>query len=260
MKKQGLFALVLSLMLALSACGTPSSNTPSKSDSGDKSSISIPDNTPSKDSSNSKSNVTADFLKTITAETAEAKGVCGADLTWYYQDGVLVIKGTGEMTNFYYSYDETNMPWVDYQDKIGWVIIQEGVTSIGAYSFAKCVALTKIELPETIETIGSGAFERCNRLPNIKLPDSLTYIGEKTFNLCTKFEDIVIPKSVTYIGEGAFWDTTLKSLTFLGDAPEIPPTSLGETVTLGEPETIYYCGSGFDEWVANYPNVNWVKQ
>lgn len=83
----------------------------------------------------------------------------------------------------------------------------------------------------------SHLLERCNRLPNIKLPDSLTYIGE-----------------------GAFWDTTLKSLTFLGDVPEIPPTSLGEAVTLGEPETIYYCGSGFDEWVASYPNVNWVKQ
>ena len=33
------------------------------------------------------------LLETITAETAEYKGVCGVDLTWYYKDNVLVIKG-----------------------------------------------------------------------------------------------------------------------------------------------------------------------
>lgn len=74
------------------------------------------------DNSQQSGNEVENLMKT-TVESPETSGVCGADLTWYYQNGVLVIKGTGAMTE--YSSGE-DMPWYDLREKIGWVIIDEG--------------------------------------------------------------------------------------------------------------------------------------
>ncbi len=228
MKRQGLFALTLSIMLILSACGTPSSNTPSNTGSDDKPSSTVSDNTLSNNTPASGNSVTDDFLKTITAETAEAKGVCGADLTWYYQDGVLVIKGTGEMTD-YTSYNKS--PWCELE--IGWVIIQEGVTSIGNSAFSGCYILSKVELPETLKEIGESAFWKCYELSNITIPASVSYIGGGAFIYCKD------PLSIT----------------FLGDAPELEPNA-----QIFESPTIYYSGSGFDKLIEEQFGPNWVKQ
>ncbi len=243
MKRQGLFALTLSIMLILSACGTPSSNTPSN-------------NTPA-----SGNSVTDDFLKTITAETAEAKGVCGADLTWYYQDGVLVIKGTGEMNDYPYSLGGflpssqiTKAPWGKESEgnlyqKIHWLIVDEGVTSIGGASFNNCSELSKVILPSTLESIGKFAFEECFQLSEITIPDSVSYIGEKAFNGCSSLSDITIPSSVTYMGNYIFSYCDLNSITFLGDAPEniYMALLLDEGGTRFFDGTLNYSGSGFTE-------------
>ena len=230
MKRQGLLALALSMILVLSACGASSSNSPSSNDTNnDKPNATTPDSSiPTKNIPTSGDSVTDDFLKTITAETAEAKGVCGADLTWYFQDGVLVIKGTGEMTDYT---SDNKSPW--HELEIGWVIIQEGVTSIGNKAFKDCYILSKIEMPETLEKIGNEAFWRCPELVSITLPASLSYIGGNAF----------------------IHDEKLLSITFIGNAPELEPN----TQIFMSP-TIYYSGSGFDELIEKYPNINWVKQ
>lgn len=232
MKRQGLLALALSMILILSACGTSSSNSPSSSDTNNnKPNATTPDSSiPTKNISTSGDSVTDDFLKTITAETAEAKGVCGANLIWYYQDGVLIIKGTGEMTDYT---SDNKSPW--HELEIGWVIIQEGVTSIGKCAFLECHTLSKVELPETLEKIGASAFCRCSELASIILPASVSYIGGGAFIYCKE------PLSIT----------------FLGDAPELEPNiQIFETWAL----TIYYSGSGFDKLIEKYPDINWVKQ
>lgn len=54
-------------------------------------------------------------------ESPEISSVCGADLNWYYKNGVLVITGTGEMTN--YSRRREDYLWYDIRDQIGWVIL-----------------------------------------------------------------------------------------------------------------------------------------
>ena len=221
--------MTLSMMLMLSACGTPSGNTPPSDNTADTPDITAPDNsTPEESTPSSEDSVTDDFLKTITAETAEAKGVCGADLTWYYQDGVLVIKGTGPMID--YTYDNKS-PWRELE--IGWVIIQEGITSIGNNAFQSCTILSKVEMPETLKKIGNGAFWSCLELANITIPASVSYIGGSAFIYCKES----------------------LSITFLGDAPELEPNT-----SIFTPQTIYYSGSGFDELIAEYSDINWVKQ
>lgn len=126
---------------------------------------------------NQQSTNEADSLLQATIESPETSGVCGANLTWYYQNGVLAITGTGEMTD--YSSEET--PWYDIKDKIGWVIIDEGATTIGKNVFSNLEALSKVELPDTLTIIRSSAFYECSNLKEIKLPDSITNIEQDAF-------------------------------------------------------------------------------
>ena len=88
--------LATALLTGLTACGNPSSTGDS---TGQSTQQGQPDNS-TQQVQPQDSNSTQEFLDSITPETAEAKGVCGADLTWYYQDNVLVIKGTGRITDF----------------------------------------------------------------------------------------------------------------------------------------------------------------
>lgn len=237
MKKKRAFILALALVLTLSACGkseSPDTND-QKTQGNNDSNISTP--------SNSTGSPTDDFLKTITAETAEAKGVCGPDLTWYYQDNVLVIKGTGEMTDYGGLSDEVCNPWHKYSGselykQIQWVIIDEGVTSIGDNAFYNCHALSKVVLPATLEQIGHSVF------------------GRGSGNHC-QIQEITIPASVTYIEDDPFCGNELNNVIFLGDAPEGAYQVVWAVVDDG---TIYYSGTGFDELIAEYPDINWVKQ
>jgi len=139
----------------------------------------------------------------ITAETAEAKGVCGADLTWYYQDNVLVIKGTGEMID-HSSANSDRPSWAEYADRISWVIIENGVTSIGGYSFDGFSMLTKVEMPNSIVNIGNRAFGECYRLANIPLSSSLETIGKEAFWHCETLESVTLPEGLRVVNESAF--------------------------------------------------------
>ena len=81
----------------------------------------------------------------------------------------------------------------------------------GAYisgPFTKCVALTKIVIPDEVTKIGKTAFEGCTKLTSVTLPKNLTLIRESAFMDCTllasvKFSDETPDASVT-LEESAF--------------------------------------------------------
>ena len=162
--------LATALLTGLTACGNPSSTGDS---TGQSTQQGQPDNS-TQQVQPQDSNSTQEFLDSITPETAEAKGVCGADLTWYYQDNVLVIKGTGEMADYDSSDDlawETIAPWRSYndgeiEDSISWVVMDEGITYIGDYAFYNCDNLTKVIIPSTVTDIGN-AFEALGNLQTL---------------------------------------------------------------------------------------------
>ena len=56
-------------------------------------------------------------------------GTCGAELIWTYEDGTLTITGEGEMDGYYPS---MNRPWDVHRSDIETVVIEQGVTKIGA--------------------------------------------------------------------------------------------------------------------------------
>ncbi len=154
-------------------------------------------------------------LFTITASAATS-GTTG-DCTWSLDGTVLTISGNGKMGNYIRAYNDvlrkntTNAPWgIDITE----VIIENGVTAIGRYSFDACSSLTKVTLPESVTSIGEAAFANCESLASITIPKSVTSIENNVFAYCKSFTSIIIPDSVTKIEYSAFaCCESLKSIT-----------------------------------------------
>lgn len=130
-------------------------------------------------------------------------------LTWtVYDDGTLVIGGTGDMPD----YKSNTRPWfrvngINYLQSYTSVVVEEGVTSIGKNAFYFMKNLTSVELPSTLTAIGDYAFGSCQSLTSLTIPDGVTSIGGSAFYWTRSLTDLVIPASVTSIGRDAFKDS-----------------------------------------------------
>ena len=155
-------------------------------------------------------------------------GTFGENMRWRLYDGVLTISGQGAMEDFPGSISVNDSPWAQYQYDIQSVIIENGVTSVGAYAFTLCSNLTsvtlpgsitaigdgafyetglvKLELPANLKTIGTDAFQLCGNLEQVSLPNGLTTIGVRAFAACWSLTEVQIPNTVTTLGERAFYD------------------------------------------------------
>ena len=155
-------------------------------------------------------------------------GYCGENVEYeLYDDYTLRIYGNGMMDDYraYLSTDK-EVPWgIELQKKIKEVVIENGVTHIGGYSFYECASLTKVTIPNSVKSIGYSAFYRCTALANITISNSLTNIGPWAFAGCPGLTSFNIPNSVTNIGESAFFGCSgLTSITIPNSV-----TSIGES-------------------------------
>ena len=83
----------------------------------------------------------------------------GKNVIWAYDNGTLTISGTGAMAD----YDSGNPGWYKYRDNITSIVIEDGVTHIGADAFKDCnnSSLTSVTVCATACTLGNGAFAGC---------------------------------------------------------------------------------------------------
>lgn len=87
--------------------------------------------------------------------------------TWLFNDGVLIISGTGEVPDYNWQIDENrhefvNSPWYAYRDSIFKIIVEEGITTIGGYAFAGCSNVTDLDIAESVVDIAETAFDGIN--------------------------------------------------------------------------------------------------
>ena len=94
------------------------------------------------------------------------------------------------------------------------VTLPDSVTSIGKAAFDCCTGLEELTLGEGVKTIGSAAFSGCTGLTSIVIPDRVTSIEKYTFSGCRSLTSLEIPNRVKAIGDYAFSGcSNLKSLT-----------------------------------------------
>ncbi len=123
-----------------------------------------------------------------------------------------------------YNMGSNKAPWYDNRDYIRQVVIKDGVTNIGGYTFIDCRHILMVTIPNSVTSIGDWAFDSCSGLTSITIPNSVTSIGDNAFSSCHNLTSITIPNSVTSIGGTAFTHCTgltsieiSNSVTSIGD-------------------------------------------
>lgn len=134
-------------------------------------------------------------------------GICGDNdnISWTLDsDGTLIFSGSGPLEG---------TTWDEFRTDIRKIIIGEGITSIGSYSFGghwiindedtSYPNLSSVVIPSTVSVIHEGAFER-SRLTKVDIPFGVTEIGSNAFGGCAYLESVIIPDSVIKMGESIF--------------------------------------------------------
>ncbi len=121
----------------------------------------------------------------------------------HLKSGNLIITGTRDMA---YLGDPKYTPWYEYRTIIKSVEIREGVTSVGAYHFAKLPELERVEIADSVKTIATYAFSECPKLTYVSpLPKSLSVIEQYAFNKCKALKEIEFTSGVEVISRYAFY-------------------------------------------------------
>ena len=129
-----------------------------------------------------------------------------------------------------------------YENGVGVLTFDNGITSISKQAFSDCSSLTSITIPNSVTSIGAQAFYGCSGLTSIEIPNSVTSIGEEAFCRCSSLNSAKISESITIINTGTFSRTALTSATIpegvisLGtwafdNCPELTNVNLPKTLT-----------------------------
>ncbi len=206
------------------------------------------------------------LIPTAFADSAPTSGTCGDNLTWRLNGSVLTISGKGDMDDYDDFYLE-RAPWYEYKDRIIYVVIEPGVTSIGDHAFMECYNLKSISIPNGVTTINYDAFESCTRLETITIPDSVTVLNSAfgrcsalkyvelpsgittldsaTFSGCSNLQSIVIPYGVVSLGHNVFKGCSrMRSVTIPSTVTSIGSNVFGNCNAIKD---VYYSGTE-EQW------------
>lgn len=148
-------------------------------------------------------------------------GNCGPGLSWSFSGGVLTISGSGDMYDYPEhlhgpeSGNELAQPWFHLKPYINSIVINEGVTSIGAGAFWGCNALTSVSIPGSVQRIGFAAFADDTALGSVAIPNGV--IGEAAFIRCSGMRTVTIGPGVTACGISAFESCTGLNGVYISD-------------------------------------------
>ncbi len=133
------------------------------------------------------------------AQALAASGSAGKNVKWELKDGVLRFSGTGPMKAF-----GKSLPY--REDLVRSVIVEEGVTTLGANFCRGTKNLIEVELPSSLVEIGPSAFENSRTLTDIHIPYGVQAIGPRAFYGCKGLIQVELPVSMKSVGQEAFAD------------------------------------------------------
>jgi len=104
------------------------------------------------------------------------------EITYDYNadTATLTISGSGNMDD-YTQENYTSAPWYAHKDEIRHIVISNGISHIGSFSFCFESNLEDVSLPDTLKSIGTAAFAGNDKLLNLVVPDSVEEIGANAF-------------------------------------------------------------------------------
>ena len=139
---------------------------------------------------------------------ADAKGKIG-DVDWDFRSSnqTLTLSASvpcdmKDLTQEYVT--TTNTAWANIRSSVKTVVIEDGITSIGDYTFYGMTYLTDVSIPASVTKIGECAFTFCASLSKVNFPSSLTSIGMSAFEGCYSLTSVTLPTSLKTIGVRAF--------------------------------------------------------
>ena len=160
-------------------------------------------------------------------------GTCGTNLQWTLdtETGLLVISGTGEMTNF----AAGSQPWYQYRTHITGCRIEAGCTSVAPNAFYNCTKLVNVSYPLSLDNT-FPEFECSQKEPPVVLTKDATNVTSTTATINGK---ITSGSDATY---GFCWGTNLAALTNC-DNRGVGTGDFHWDITGLTPNTTYYFGA-----------------
>ena len=142
-------------------------------------------------------------LNSAAKGTVIASGSCGENVNYeLYDDYTLRIFGKGAMYNYKNNCDNsankdvTSAPW---GAKIKAVVIDDGVTRIGALAFLGCSSLSEVTIPNSVTCIGKDAFDGCSALTKINIHNSVIFIEDGALGNCNSLVEVNLSSNIKTI-------------------------------------------------------------
>lgn len=146
---------------------------------------------------------TAEAVEETTEATEETvdpdatSGTCGDGLTWVFEDGTLLISGSGEMAD--------GDPWSGHKNRIKRVVLTGGVTKVGARSFYEYHWLESVDFGDALVEIGQQAFYGCTELTVIHLPATFRIFGAECFRECVMLQKVYCEGGMPRFNSSCLW-------------------------------------------------------
>ena len=149
----------------------------------------------------------------------KTSGPCGERVFYHYDDGRLIIEGTGPMWDYELEIPDPELsspfydtPWAILP--VYNVLVRRGVTRIGNGAFYRSADLNTVMLSDTLTEIGRYAFAK-SALEHVWFPDSLQSIETHAFFDCGRLQHVLLPGNIR-LGDNSFAQTGMASLKFRG--------------------------------------------
>ena len=141
-------------------------------------------------------------------------GICGPELFWKNSGNILYVRGKGPM--FDYSSQES-VPWRNLG--ITAIFMDNGITNIGNWAFAKFALSNSIRIPDSVSRIGDYAFYSCSPLTlSFGKVSDLETIGEHAFEH-SSLDSFPLKDKVKEVGDYAFHDIPNMYVSLYADCP-----------------------------------------
>lgn len=127
--------------------------------------------------------------------SADSSGTCGENLSWNFSGNTLTISGNGDMDDYW----NIQRPWHSFEHVIFNIVVENGVTKIGACAFQSIMSLKSVEISNSVKEIGACAFRNCSSLTSISIPEGVITIWSDVFVECSDLESISLPSTLRHL-------------------------------------------------------------